>query len=63
MADLFNIRVGTKYFLGKKLGGGSFGDIFLATDTQTGEYAAVKLVIPGFSFAGAGYSKEPTTGE
>ena len=44
MEDLFNIRVGGKYFLGKKLGSGSFGEIFLATDVHSNENVAVKLV-------------------
>ena len=44
MADLFNIRVANKYLLGKKLGGGSFGEIFLATDIESNEFVAVKLV-------------------
>lgn len=44
MVDLFNIKVGSKYLLGKKLGGGSFGEIFLATDVITNEFVAVKLV-------------------
>lgn len=36
-------RVGEKYVLGKKLGSGAFGEIYLATNIQTGEKVAVKL--------------------
>mmetsp|Transcript_72658 Transcript_72658/g.151671 ORF Transcript_72658/g.151671 Transcript_72658/m.151671 type:complete len:322 (-) Transcript_72658:185-1150(-) len=36
-------RVGGKFRLGKKLGSGSFGDIFAGTNVQTGEEVAVKL--------------------
>ncbi|PNW88109.1 hypothetical protein CHLRE_01g014600v5 [Chlamydomonas reinhardtii] len=35
--------VGGKYRLGRKLGGGSFGEIFLGTNLQTGEEVGVKL--------------------
>ena len=35
---------GGKYILGKKLGGGSFGEIYLGTSKQTREFIAVKLV-------------------
>jgi len=38
-----DIRIGGKYRLGRKIGGGSFGDIYLATDIQTDEEVAVKL--------------------
>jgi serine/threonine protein kinase len=38
-----DIRVGKKYRLGRKLGSGSFGDIYLATHISTGEELAVKL--------------------
>ena len=34
--------VGGRYRLKKKIGSGSFGDIFLAIDTQTGEEVAIK---------------------
>lgn len=37
------LRVGNKYRLGRKIGSGSFGDIFLGTDITTGEEVAVKL--------------------
>lgn len=34
--------VGGRYRMKKKIGSGSFGDIFLSTDTQTGEDVAIK---------------------
>ena len=37
-------KVGGKYRIGKKLGSGSFGEIFLGTNTLTNEFVAVKLV-------------------
>eukprot|EP00297_Palpitomonas_bilix_P013539 CAMPEP_0113901434 /NCGR_PEP_ID=MMETSP0780_2-20120614/21248_1 /TAXON_ID=652834 /ORGANISM="Palpitomonas bilix" /LENGTH=369 /DNA_ID=CAMNT_0000894039 /DNA_START=86 /DNA_END=1198 /DNA_ORIENTATION=- /assembly_acc=CAM_ASM_000599 len=37
------LRVGGKYRLGRKIGGGSFGDIFLGSNVQTGEEVAIKL--------------------
>jgi len=36
-------KVGGTYCLGRKLGSGSFGDIYFAVNTQTGEELAVKL--------------------
>jgi len=38
-----DIRIAGKYRLGRKIGGGSFGDIYLATDVNTNEEVAVKL--------------------
>lgn len=38
-----DIRIAGKFRLGKKIGGGSFGDIYLATEITTGEEVAVKL--------------------
>jgi serine/threonine protein kinase len=35
--------IGGKFKLGRKIGGGSFGELFLAVSLQTGEEAAVKL--------------------
>jgi len=35
---------GGKYLLGKKLGAGSFGEIYLGTNKHTKEFVAVKLV-------------------
>ncbi|CAN6441599.1 unnamed protein product [Victoria cruziana] len=36
-------RVGNKYRLGRKIGGGSFGEIYLGTNIQTNEEVAIKL--------------------
>lgn len=37
------LRVGKKYRLGRKIGSGSFGDIYLGTNMTTGEEVAIKL--------------------
>ncbi|CAD7937080.1 unnamed protein product [Amoebophrya sp. A25] len=37
------LRVGNKYRLRHKIGSGSFGDIYLGADIQTGEEVAIKL--------------------
>ena len=37
------LRVGKKYRLGRKIGSGSFGDIYLGTNMQSGEEVAIKL--------------------
>ena len=37
------LRVGNRYRLRHKVGSGSFGDIYLGTDIQTGEEVAIKL--------------------
>jgi len=37
------LRVGNKYRLRHKIGSGSFGDIYLGTDIQSGEEVAIKL--------------------
>jgi len=37
------LRVGKKYRLGRKIGSGSFGDIYLGTNVSTGEEVAMKL--------------------
>ncbi|XP_020223414.1 casein kinase 1-like protein 2 [Cajanus cajan] len=36
-------RVGNKFRLGRKIGGGSFGEIYLGTNVQTNEEVAIKL--------------------
>ena len=38
-----DIRIAGRFRLGRKLGGGSFGEIYLAVDLTTGEEVAVKL--------------------
>ncbi|XP_061666831.1 casein kinase I isoform X1 [Syngnathoides biaculeatus] len=37
------LRVGNKYRLGRKIGSGSFGDIYLGSNLATGEEVAIKL--------------------
>eukprot|EP00051_Salpingoeca_urceolata_P004111 m.62722 g.62722 ORF g.62722 m.62722 type:complete len:371 (-) comp13379_c0_seq3:75-1187(-) len=37
------LRVGTKYRLGRKIGSGSFGDIYIGTNITNGEEVAIKL--------------------
>lgn len=37
------LRVGKKYRLGRKIGSGSFGDIYHGTNMTTGEEVAIKL--------------------
>ena len=37
-------RVGNKFRLGRKIGSGSFGEIYLGTNIQTNEKVAIKLV-------------------
>ncbi|XP_003744502.1 casein kinase I [Galendromus occidentalis] len=37
------LRVGNRYRLGRKIGSGSFGDIYLGTNITTGEEVAIKL--------------------
>jgi serine/threonine protein kinase len=38
-----DLRVGKKYRLGRKFNGGSFGDLYLGVNVQTGEEVAIKL--------------------
>lgn len=42
-ASQVELRVGKRYTLGKKVGSGSFGDIFLGHDMQTNQQVAIKL--------------------
>src|ERR1700709_636318 len=43
-ADIFqDLRVGNKYRIGRKIGSGSFGDIYLGTNIISGEEIAIKL--------------------
>merc|ERR1711991_35444 len=37
------LRVGGKFRLGRKIGSGSSGDIYIGTNVQTGEEVAIKL--------------------
>lgn len=37
------LRVGNKYRLGRKIGSGSFGDIYLGANIASGEEVAIKL--------------------
>mmetsp|Transcript_15084 Transcript_15084/g.25805 ORF Transcript_15084/g.25805 Transcript_15084/m.25805 type:complete len:338 (+) Transcript_15084:75-1088(+) len=37
------LRVGTRFRLGRKIGSGSFGDIYLGTNVENGEEVAIKL--------------------
>eukprot|EP00928_Gymnodinium_smaydae_P052118 TRINITY_DN3587_c0_g1_i1.p1 TRINITY_DN3587_c0_g1~~TRINITY_DN3587_c0_g1_i1.p1 ORF type:complete len:349 (-),score=52.61 TRINITY_DN3587_c0_g1_i1:333-1286(-) len=38
-----DVRVGGKYRLGRKIGSGSFGDIYIGTNVETNEEVAIKL--------------------
>ena len=38
-----DIRVANKYRIGRRIGGGSFGEIYQGTNVQTGETVAIKL--------------------
>jgi casein kinase 1 len=38
-----NIRIGGKYSLSRKIGSGSFGEIYLGTHISSGRDVAVKL--------------------
>ncbi|XP_065193333.1 casein kinase I-like [Sycon ciliatum] len=40
-----DLRVGGKFRLGRKIGSGSFGDIYLGTNVLTGEEVAIKLEV------------------
>ncbi|TRZ02250.1 hypothetical protein DNTS_034027 [Danionella cerebrum] len=41
--EIMELRVGSKYRLGRKIGSGSFGDIFLGANITSGEEVAIKL--------------------
>ncbi|KAF4662479.1 Casein kinase I isoform delta [Perkinsus chesapeaki] len=43
MSGSIDLRVGGKFRLGRKIGSGSFGDIYVGTNLQTGEEVAIKL--------------------
>ncbi len=38
------IILGEQYRMGKKLGQGSFGEIFLGTNIKTNDFVAIKIV-------------------
>ena len=38
-----DLRVGNRFKIGKKIGGGSFGDIYQGVNVQSGEPVAIKL--------------------
>ncbi|TPX47825.1 hypothetical protein SeLEV6574_g02428 [Synchytrium endobioticum] len=40
---LMDVRVGNKYIVGRKIGSGSFGDIYLGTNIINGEEVAIKV--------------------
>jgi len=40
----YEVRVAGRFRMGKKIGSGSFGEIFLAVDVQTNKEVAVKFV-------------------
>jgi len=42
-SSFMDLRVGNKYRIGRKIGSGSFGDIYQGTDIQTGDPVAIKL--------------------
>ena len=42
LADM-DIRIAGRFKLGRKLGSGSFGEIYIATDLSSNEEVAVKL--------------------
>ncbi|KAJ3216520.1 serine/threonine protein kinase [Clydaea vesicula] len=42
-SSLSELRVGNKYRLGRKIGSGSFGDIYLGTNIVNGEDVAIKM--------------------
>lgn len=43
MGSQHELRVGNKFRLGRRIGSGSFGDIYLGTNIQTGDEVAIKL--------------------
>lgn len=40
----YEVRVAGRFKMGKKIGSGSFGEIFLAVDLQSGKDCAIKFV-------------------
>ncbi|KAK9479460.1 kinase-like domain-containing protein [Lipomyces japonicus] len=43
MSSTLDLRIGNKYRIGRKIGSGSFGDIYLGTNIISGEEVAIKL--------------------
>ena len=41
--DLSNFTIGKRFYLEAQVGSGSFGDVYLAKDTRTGNHVAVKI--------------------
>lgn len=41
--DKRHLKLGGKYKIGKKLGAGAFGEVYMATDNKTGEEVALKI--------------------
>jgi hypothetical protein len=39
----YEIRIANRFKMGKKIGSGSFGEIFIGIDIQTGKEVAVKF--------------------
>ncbi len=46
------IILGGRFKLGKKIGGGAFGEIYTAINVETGEVVAVKMVKCGAETGG-----------
>jgi hypothetical protein len=55
------VRVAGRFKMGKKIGSGSFGEIFLAVDLQTNKEVAIKFVswIGTFNLSIIGIQKGP----
>ena len=62
--EIMNLRVAHgRYLMVRKLGHGSFGDIFVGKNIKSGEEVAIKLVIPSsdfYNFIGIEMDRIPT---